>query len=130
MTRLHRDAVRHERLPSVEVVLCEGCGAAAGRPDAAAAAERLRHAAGRAPVPTRVRDVDCLAVCPLGPAVVVRRHEPRAAGGRSRTSWFALVTGDDVVDALAAWVAAGASHPPPDVARRHAMPVPCGRVPG
>lgn len=132
MTRLHRSGARHDHHPAVEVVVCRGCccGSARKHPDVDhdAHLDRLRSAAAAAPVPTRLRTVDCLSACALSNVVVVRRHAPRDEGGRSSTSWFALVLADDVVDALARWVAAGAPPPAPDVVRRHAMPAPPARV--
>jgi predicted metal-binding protein len=132
VTRLHRIGARHDHHPVVEVLVCRGCccGSLRKHPDVDhdAQLERLRDAAAAAPVPTRLRTVDCLSACAMSNVVVVRRRAPRDEGGRASTLWFALVLDDEVVDALAGWVAAGAAHPAPDVVRRHAMPAPRARV--
>jgi predicted metal-binding protein len=125
-SRLH-DHGRHRPAPAVEVLVCRGCccGSAAEHPDVDhdGHLDRLRRAAAASPVPTRLRTVGCLSACALSNVVVVRRHHGAA-------DWFALVLEDDVVEALARWVAAGAAHPVPEPVRRYTMPVPDGRPVG
>ena len=95
---------------SLEVTVCRGCccGSADKHPevDHQAQVKALRAAAQRAG--GRLRVADCLDKCEVSNVVVVR---PR---GAAKPVWFGRVLVEDDLEALAGWVAEGATGPCPE----------------